>query len=99
MAGTYADNDAASISCTCHGEFFIRYAVSHEIVSQMKYKGLSGAAASDDVINKQLKNAGGEGAAIVLDRTGKFVTAYNSEGLYRGCITKDGTIQIRIYEE
>ncbi len=98
-AGTYADNDAAAISCTGHGEFFIRYAVSHEIVSQMKYKGLSGAAASDDVINKQLKNAGGEGAAIVLDRAGKFVTAYNSEGLYRGCITKDGTVQIKIYEE
>ncbi len=98
-AGTYADNEAAAISCTGHGEFFIRYAVSHEIVAQMKYRGLSAAAASDDVINRQLKNAGGEGAAIILDRTGKFATAYNSEGLYRGCITRDGTIHMRIYEE
>jgi beta-aspartyl-peptidase (threonine type) len=98
-AGTYADNDAAAISCTGHGEFFIRYAVSHEIVSQMKYRGLSAAEASNDVINRQLKNAGGEGASIVLDRNGNFVTAYNSEGLYRGCITRDGKIQIRIFEE
>jgi beta-aspartyl-peptidase (threonine type) len=97
-AGTYADNDAAAISCTGHGEFFIRYAVSHEIVSQVKYKGLSASAAADDVINRQLKNAGGEGAAIVLDKSGRFSAAYNSEGLYRGCITRDGTIQIRIFE-
>jgi beta-aspartyl-peptidase (threonine type) len=98
-AGTYADNEAAAISCTGHGEFFIRYAVSHEIVAQMKYKGLSAAAASDDVINGQLKRVQGEGAAIVLDKTGRFATAYNSEGLYRGCITKDGTIHIHIYED
>lgn len=98
-AGTYADNDAAAISCTGHGEFFIRYAVSHEIVAQMKYRGSTAATASDDVINQQLKKAGGEGAAIVLDKSGRFVTAYNSEGLYRGCITRDGTIQIRIYED
>jgi beta-aspartyl-peptidase (threonine type) len=98
-AGTYADNEAAAISCTGHGEFFIRYAVSHEIVAQMKYRDLSAEAASNDVINRQLKNAGGEGAAIVLDRTGRFATAWNSEGLYRGCITRDGKIHIRVYED
>ena len=98
-AGTYADNDAAAISCTGHGEFFIRYSVSHEIVAQIKYRAVTAAAAADDVINRQLKDAGGEGAAIVLDRTGKFTSAYNSEGLYRGCITRDGKIHVRIYEE
>lgn len=98
-AGTYADNEAAAISCTGHGEFFIRYAVSHEIVAQMKYKGSSAQAASHDVINRQLKDAGGEGAAIVLDKTGRFATAYNSEGLYRACITQDGRVRVRLYEE
>jgi L-asparaginase / beta-aspartyl-peptidase len=98
-AGTYADNDAAAISCTGHGEFFIRYAVSHEIVAQMKYKNASARDASHDVINRQLKDAGGEGAAIVLDKAGRYATAYNSEGLYRACITKDGTVRVRLYEE
>lgn len=98
-AGTYADNEAAAISCTGHGEFFIRYSVSHEIVAQIKYRKVTADAAADDVINRQLKNAGGEGAAIVLDRTGRFTAAYNSEGLYRGCITHEGKIHIRIYEE
>jgi beta-aspartyl-peptidase (threonine type) len=98
-AGTYADNAAAAISCTGHGEFFIRYAVSHEIVAQMKYKNISVRDAAEDVINRQLKDAGGEGAAIALDKSGRFAAAYNSEGLYRGCITKDGKIRVRLYED
>lgn len=98
-AGTYADNDAAAVSCTGHGEFFIRYAVSHEIVAQIKYRHVSVDQAAHDVINRQLKQAGGEGAAIALDRQGRFVDAYNSEGLYRGWITRDGTIQTRLFED
>lgn len=98
-AGTYADNAAGAISCTGHGEFFIRYAVSHEIVAQVKYRGASIKDAAEDVINRQLKDAGGEGASICLDPQGNFATAYNSEGLYRGCITSDGQIRIRLYEE
>lgn len=98
-AGTYADNAAGAISCTGHGEFFIRYAVSHEIVAQVKYRKVSIKEAAEDVINRQLKEAGGEGASICLDPQGNFATAYNSEGLYRGCITSDGKIRIRLYEE
>jgi beta-aspartyl-peptidase (threonine type) len=98
-AGTYADNEAAAISCTGHGEFFIRYAVSHEIVAQIKYRQATVDAAADDVINRQLKAAGGEGAAIALDKTGRFAAAYNSEGLYRGCITRNGTIRVRLYAD
>jgi beta-aspartyl-peptidase (threonine type) len=98
-AGTYADNDAAAISCTGHGEYFIRYAVSHEIVAQMKYKRASLKEATEDVINRQLKEAGGEGGCVALDRQGRFATAFNSEGLYRACLTKDGKITIRLYLE
>ncbi len=98
-AGTYADNSAAAISCTGHGEYFIRYSVSHEIVAQMKYKPTTSKAAAEDVINRQLKEAGGEGAAIVLDKDGNFTTAYNSEGLYRAWLTSDGKIQVRIFEK
>ncbi len=98
-AGTYADNDAAAISCTGHGEFFIRFAVAHEIVSQMKYKKVSLQEAAEDVINRQLRDVQGEGGCIVLDRQGRFTTAFNSEGLYRASITKDGKIRIRLYHE
>lgn len=98
-AGTYADNDAAAISCTGHGEFFIRFAVAHEIVAQMKYKKASLKEAAEDVINRQLRDVQGEGGCIVLDRQGRFTTAFNSEGLYRASITKDGKVRVRLYNE
>src|SRR3989442_6850441 len=40
-AGTYADNEACGVSCTGHGEFFIRYAVAHDIVALVKDKSFS----------------------------------------------------------
>ena len=104
-AGTYADNEAAAISCTGHGEYFIRYSVGHEIVAQMKYKGATAQAAANDVINVQLKNAlkvnpdDAEGAAIVLDKAGNFTTAYNYPALFRAYITKSGTIRIRLNQK
>ncbi|MDP1798549.1 MAG: isoaspartyl peptidase/L-asparaginase [Planctomycetaceae bacterium] len=104
-AGTYAENGVAAISCTGHGEFFIRYAVSHEIVAQMKYKGVTALEAADDVINKQLPSAfkrkpdDAEGAAIVLDKNGGFTTAYNYPALFRGYITKDGTVRVRLNQK
>ena len=98
-SGNYANNKTCAVSCTGHGEYFIRYAVSHEIVAQMKYKKISAKDAVEDVINRQLKEINGEGAAIILDKSGRFTTARNSEGLYRGWITSDGTIRVRIYDE
>lgn len=97
-AGTYADNEACAISATGHGEYFIRYAVAHDIVVLMKYKGLAVNAASDEVVRKKLKAAGGEGGVICLDHNGRFYPSYNTEGMYRGCITRDGQVQVRIFE-
>ncbi|HLQ47107.1 MAG TPA: isoaspartyl peptidase/L-asparaginase, partial [Planctomycetaceae bacterium] len=97
-AGTYADNEACGISATGHGEFFIRYAVAHDIVSLMKYKSLPVNQAADEVIRKKLKAAGGEGGVICLDHNGRFYPCYNTEGMYRGCITRDGQITVMIFE-
>lgn len=98
-AGTYADNEACAISATGHGEYFIRYAVAHDIVALMKYKGLAVNAAADEVIRKKLKAAGGEGGVICLDHKGRYYPAYNTDGMYRACITRDGQVQVRIFEQ
>ena len=98
-AGTYADNEACAISATGHGEYFIRYCVAHDIVALMKYKSLPVNAAADEVIRKKLKAAGGEGGVICLDNKGRFYPSYNTEGMYRGCITRDGQVQVRIFEQ
>lgn len=98
-AGTYADNEACAVSCTGHGEYFIRYAVSHSIAALMKYKQLSVKVAAEKVINDTLKTAGGEGACIALDANKNFAMSYNSEGLYRGYITADGKVTVMLYEK
>ncbi len=98
-AGTYADNQACAVSATGHGEFFIRYAVAHEIVSRMKYAGQTVGEAADAVIHKQLKDAGGEGAVIALDAKGNFAAPHNSEGLYRGYIDQKGNCKVALYED
>ncbi|MFN0050664.1 MAG: isoaspartyl peptidase/L-asparaginase family protein [Planctomycetales bacterium] len=98
-AGTFADNATCAVSCTGHGEYFIRWAVAHEIASLMRYRQQTVQQAADDVILRQLKEAGGEGAAIALDPQGNFTMSYNSDGLYRGYVTADGKITVRLYEE
>jgi L-asparaginase / beta-aspartyl-peptidase len=98
-AGTWADNATCAVSCTGHGEYFIRYGVAHDIAALREYQQLSVQEAADKVIKEKLVRAGGEGAAIVLDAQGNFATSYNGDGLYRGWITSDGTITVKLYDE
>jgi beta-aspartyl-peptidase (threonine type) len=98
-AGTYADNSTCAVSCTGHGEFFIRYSVSRDIAALMEYKGLSVQQAADEVIGRKLKEAGGEGAAIALDAQGNFAMARNTEGCYRGYATSDGKFTVLFFEK
>lgn len=98
-AGTYADNETCAVSGTGHGEFFIRYTVAHEIAALMKYKGLSVAAAADQVVNHTLKDVGGDGGVIALDAKGNFAMPFNSAGMYRGFIGDDGVPHVQIYKD
>jgi len=98
-AGTYADNGGCAVSCTGHGEYFIRFAVAHEINALMKYERLAVDKAADRVINHTLKDAGGEGGLIALDVEGSYTAAYNSEALFRGFITRDGRIEVVLFED
>jgi L-asparaginase / beta-aspartyl-peptidase len=98
-AGTYADNEACAVSATGHGEYFIRFAVAHEIASLMKYKQLPVEAAATEVVLGKLKTAGGEGGVIVLDREGRLAMSYNTEGMYRGYVARDGKITVLLYDD
>jgi beta-aspartyl-peptidase (threonine type) len=98
-AGTFAENESCAVSATGHGEFFIRWTVAYDIAALMKYRGLTVQQAADEVINKKLKTAGGEGGVIALDRNGNFATPFNSEGMYRGWIGSDGKATVKIYKE
>ncbi len=98
-AGTYANNDTCAISCTGHGELFIRSVVAHDISCLMEYKGLSLQAASDVLVHDKLIKIGGEGGLIAIDKAGNIYLPFNSEGMYRGFKKSDGSGEIKIYKE
>ncbi len=97
-AGTYANNKSCAVSATGHGEFFIRYAVAHDISALMEYKGLSVKDASNHVINEKLVEAGGEGGVICVDKDGNIFTPFNTPGMYRGFAT-DKNRGVAIYKD
>lgn len=96
-AGIYADNQTCAVSSTGHGEYFMRFVAAHEIASLMRYKELSVAEAADTVIHEMLYPAGGKGGVICLDGDGNCAMPFNTEGMFRGCITADGEIEVSIY--
>lgn len=96
-AGTYADNATCGISCTGHGEYFIRYAVAHDVAARMAYLGESVDDAANFVVNKKLVEKGGSGGLIALDAKGNVSMPFNSEGMYRG-YSKPGKREVLIYK-
>jgi beta-aspartyl-peptidase (threonine type) len=94
-AGTYADNRSAAVSATGHGEYFIRYAVTHDISARMRYQKLSLAQAADTVIHKVLKKAGGSGGIVAVDYQGKPHAAFNSKAMLHGWIDHSGQAVVK----
>lgn len=92
-AGTYASNETCAISCTGHGEFFIRAVVAYDVACLMAYRGLSLAEACEEVVNRKLVKTGGEGGLIAIDQKGNISLVFNSEGMYRGYL-KDGEMPV-----
>jgi beta-aspartyl-peptidase (threonine type) len=98
-AGTYANNNTCAISCTGHGELFIRSVVAYDISCLMEYKGLSLKEACDVVVHDKLVKIGGEGGLVAIDKHGNIDMPFNSEGMYRACIDINGNKMIKIYKD
>lgn len=97
-AGTYANNNTCAISCTGHGELFIRSVVAYDVSCLIEYKGLSLKEACDRVVMEKLVKIGGEGGLIAIDKNGNIELPFNSEGMYRAKKTSDSDIFIGIYK-
>jgi beta-aspartyl-peptidase (threonine type) len=96
-AGTYADNRTCAVSCTGHGEYFIRYVAAYDVAARMDYAGHSLHAAANYMINQRMKAVGGEGGLIALDTKGNCALPFNTEGMFRGCVSTTGEIFTAIY--
>lgn len=98
-AGTYANNKTCGISCTGHGEFFLRAIVAYDISCLMEYKGLTLKEACHQVVNNKLVKFGGEGGLIAIDAYGNIEMPFNSEGMYRGMKKSNAPFYMDIYKD
>ena len=89
-AGTYASNASCAVSATGTGEFFIRFTVAHDICARVEYQGVGAQQAADTVVLDVLKQAGGDGGVIGLDRSGQVIMSFNTTGMSRGYIGANG---------
>ena len=96
-AGTYANNHTCAISCTGHGELFLRAVVAYDISCLMEYKGLSLNEACNIVVMDKLVKIGGEGGLVAIDARGNIEMPFNSEGMYRASINMAGEKTFGIY--
>jgi beta-aspartyl-peptidase (threonine type) len=97
-AGTYANNKTCAISCTGHGEPFIRAVTAYDVSCLMEYKGLSLDEAMNIVVNDKLVKIEGDGGMIGVDAKGNAALIFNSEGMYRGFYSSDGRREAAIYK-
>jgi L-asparaginase / beta-aspartyl-peptidase len=95
-AGTYANNDTVAVSATGTGEFFIRQVVAHDISTLIDYADLSVARAAQAAIDK-VAELGGDGGVIALGRRGRLATPFNTTGMFRGWVTRDGQFVVKIF--
>ena len=98
-AGTYANNATCAISCTGHGEYFMRAVVAHDVSCLMEYKGLSLKEACETVIKDKLVKMGGEGGLIAVDAKGNYDFCFNSAGMYRAMRNSLGNEVVAFYGE
>lgn len=97
-AGTYANNKTCAISCTGHGEPFIRCVAAYDVSAHMEYKGMSLQEAMEEVVMKKLVALEGEGGMIGVDASGNVAMVFNSAGMYRAMRSSTGERVIGIYQ-
>jgi beta-aspartyl-peptidase (threonine type) len=96
-AGTYADNNTCAVSCTGHGEYFIRLGFAKDVSALMDYKNLSVENACKEEIRK-LTELGGTGGVIAVDAKGNVALEFNTAGMYRGFVNSNGERKVSIFK-
>ena len=88
-AGTYADNNSCAVSCTGHGEYFIRHVVAFNVCARYKYLGETVEEAANQIVHQELSTDAGNGGLIAVDKNGNIAMPFNSGGMFRGYLYKE----------
>lgn len=96
-AGTWADQRVA-VSATGWGEAFIRCAAAHDIAARVAHGGASLGEAAEAVVFGTLPALGGDGGVIAVDAQGRLALPFNTGGMYRGWIDRDGRRGTAIFD-
>jgi beta-aspartyl-peptidase (threonine type) len=96
-AGTYANNQTCAVSCTGDGEYFIRVAAAHEVSALMQHRGVKLQEAAQTALDT-VKQLGGTGGLIAIDKNGEIAMPFNTNGMYRGHVDPKGKFVVEIYK-
>ena len=97
-AGTYADNNTCGISSTGSGEYFIRTVAAYQVSSLLENHDYDLKKAMSKVIHQKIGGIGGDGGMIGIDKNSNIIMDFNTQGMYRACVNKDGQKQILLYK-
>ena len=96
-AGTWADGTVA-VSCTGHGESFIRAGAGLAISMHMRLGGMTLGEATSMVL-ADVTELGGDGGLVAIDAAGHVRLPFTSRGMYRGRVGPDGVCMTGIYHD
>ena len=96
-AGTYANNKTCAISCTGHGEIFLKAVAAYDVSALMEYKNMTLLEACEEVVLKKLVAMHGDGGLIGMDAKANVALVFNSAGMYRGFRNSENESEIAIY--
>lgn len=95
--GTYANNRTCAVSCTGHGEAFIRTVAAHSLSSILEFTNVSLHDAAREVLHR-LQAIKGKGGLIAVDTHGNVTMQFNTAGMYRGVANSKGETKVMIYK-
>ncbi|CAL9089928.1 probable isoaspartyl peptidase/L-asparaginase 2 isoform X2 [Musa acuminata AAA Group] len=93
-SGTYACG-ACAVSCTGEGEAIIRSTLARDVAALMEYKGLGLQEAVDYALKERLDE--GKAGLIAVSRNGEVAYGFNTVGMFRGCATEEGFMDVAIW--
>jgi L-asparaginase / beta-aspartyl-peptidase len=96
-AGTYARNGVCAVSGTGQGEIFIKRAAAYDVAARMIYAKADLAAATGAVVATLGTHNIGAGL-VACDSNGNVVAPFNTLGMYRGWVTRDGDMTVATHK-